>query len=332
MLRARRSVAALGLVGVLVVLMVTTLALQGCARPQVRRLSIATGGTGGVYYVYGGGLAALVSRYVKGVEATAEVTAASVDNCKLIGAGKADLAFVMADTANDAFRGQGKFKETGQVPLRTLATLYSNFTHIVVLEGSGIRSVADLRGKKVSTGAPGSGTEVIALRVLEACGLDPDKDIVRDRLGVSESAGALKDRKIDAFFWSGGLPTAAVLDLAATPGIKISLLPHEDAVKKMVEKYGPVYFSLVIPRGTYPNVDADVPVSAVGNLLVASEKMDENLVYEIVKAMFEHQADLIAVHKEAKNLTLQTAVLGSPIPYHPGAIRYYKEKQVWKGQ
>ncbi len=210
------------------------------------RLSIATGGTGGVYYPYGGGMAAVLSRHLPGVEATAEVTAASVDNCKLVAAQKADLGFVMGDTAHDAYAGTGKFKE--KLPLRNLAVLYSNFMHIVTLDGKGINTVADLKGKNVSTGAPGSGTEVKALRVLEAYGLNPDKDVTRDRLGATESAGALKDRKIDAYFWDGGLPTASILDVGATPGIKIKLIGQEDAIPKMVAKYGPVYFKGKIPK------------------------------------------------------------------------------------
>ncbi len=170
------------------------------------RLSIATGGTGGVYYPLGGGMANIISKYIPYTEATAEVTTASVDNCRLVGAGKAELALIMADTGWDAYQGRAQFKE--KVPLRTVAVLYPNNMHVVTLEGKGIEKVTDLKGKRVSTGAPGSGTEVMALRVIEAYGLDPTKDMTRDKLGVSESAGALKDRKIDAFFWVGGLPTA----------------------------------------------------------------------------------------------------------------------------
>ncbi|MGB9630126.1 MAG: TAXI family TRAP transporter solute-binding subunit, partial [Thermodesulfobacteriota bacterium] len=192
------------------------------------KLSIATGGTGGVYYPLGGGMANIISKYIPYAEATAEVTTASVDNCLLVGAGKADLALIMADVGWDAYQGKGKFKE--KIPLRTVAVLYPNNMHIVTLEGKGIEKVTDLKGKRVSTGAPGSGTEVKALRVLEAYGLDPDKDMTRDKLGASESAGALKDRKIDAYFWDGGLPTASVTDLGATPGIKIKLLSHGEAI------------------------------------------------------------------------------------------------------
>src|SRR5512136_1137514 len=156
------------------------------------RLSVATGGTGGVYYPLGGGMANVLSKYIPYAEATAEVTTASVDNCRLIGAGKGELALIMADTGWDAYQGRAQFKE--KVPLRTVAVLYPNNMHVVTLEGKGIEKVTDLKGKRVSTGAPGSGTEVMALRVIEAFGLDPTKDMTRDKLGVSESAGALKDR------------------------------------------------------------------------------------------------------------------------------------------
>jgi TRAP transporter TAXI family solute receptor len=300
----------------------------GAAQAQVKnRLSIATGGTGGVYYPLGGGMAALISKHIPATEATAEVTTASVDNMKLIHTGKVALALTLPDTAWDAYQGEMKgFKE--KVAVRSLAALYSNLMHIVALEGSGIKSIADLKGKRVSTGAPGSGTEVKGLRVLEAYGITPKDLRSQERLGVAESAGALKDRKIDAFIWDGGLPTAAVLDVAATPGVKIVLVPHGDGVSKMVAKYGPLYFVGVIPKGTYAGVDADVSVAAATNLLVAHERMDEELAYQITKLFLERTADLVAVHKAAKEITLKSAVVGSPVPFHPGALRYYKEKGI----
>jgi uncharacterized protein len=295
----------------------------GAAQTKIR-LSIVTGGTGGVYYPYGGGMAAVLSKHLPGVEATAEVTAASVDNCKLVAIQKADLGFVMGDVGYDAYMGMGKFKD--KLPIRNLAVLYSNFMHIVALEGKGINSVADLKGKKISTGAPGSGTEIKALRILEAYGINPDKDITRDRLGASESSGALKDNKIDAYFWDGGLPTASILDIAATPGIKIKLLGHGEAIPKMTAKYGPVYFKGIIPKNTYPGVAVDTPVASVANLLICHEKLDPVLAYNILKTLFAYKPELVAVHKEALHLTLEAAVHGSPIPYHPGAVKYFKEK------
>jgi TRAP transporter TAXI family solute receptor len=289
------------------------------------RLSIATGGTGGVYYPMGGGMANIISKYIPYVEATAEVTTASVDNCRLVGAGKVELALIMADTGWDAYQGRAQFKE--KVPLRTISVLYPNNMHIVTVEGKGIEKVTDLKGKRVSTGAPGSGTEVMALRVIEAYGLDPTKDMTRDKLGVSESAGALKDRKIDAFFWVGGLPTAAVTDLGATPGIKMKLIDHVDAIPKMRETYGPIYVKGVIPAKSYPGQTVDVPIAVVWNLLVCHENMNGDIAYNIVKTIFDRKPELITVHSEAKHITLEPqAAGGSPIPFHPGAIRYFTEK------
>lgn len=288
------------------------------------RLSIATGGTGGVYYPLGGGMANVISKYIPYAEATAEVTTASVDNCLLVGQGKADMALIMADVGWDAFQGKGKFK--AKVPLRTVAVLYPNNMHVVTIEGKGIEKVTDLKGKRVSTGAPGSGTEVKALRVLEAYGLTPDKDFTRDKLGVAESAGALKDRKIDAFFWDGGLPTAAVTDLAATPGIKVKVISHGDAVPKMREKYGPLYVKGIIPAKTYPGQDVDVEMAVVWNLLICNEKMKGDVAYDIVKTLFDRKPELVASHRDARYLSLEPQVGGSPIPLHPGVVRYFTEK------
>ena len=291
------------------------------------RVSIATGGTGGVYYPMGGGMANILSKYIPYLEATAEVTTASVDNCLLVGKQKAELAFIMADTGWDAYQGKAQFKE--KVALRTLAVLYPNNMHVVTVEGKGIDKVSDLKGKRVSTGAPGSGTEVMGLRVLEANGLDASKDMTRDKLGVSESAGALKDGKIDAFFWVGGLPTAAITDLGATPGIKMKVLNSADAVPKMREKYGPLYVKGVIPAKTYPGQDVDVPIAVVWNVLICNEKMKGDVAYDILKTLFDHKAELVASHRDARYLFLETqAGGGSPIPFHPGAIRYYAEKGI----
>jgi uncharacterized protein len=303
------------------------LALAAAAGPAhaQQRLSIATGGTGGVYYPLGGGLANVLSKAIPGVEATAEVTSASVDNVKLVGAGKADLAFTLADTAADGFNGVGKFKE--KTPVRAIAVLYANKSQWVTMEGTGVEKMQDLKGKRIGTGAPGSGTETIALRMLEAYGIDPEKDVRREKLSVAECVNALKDRKIDAFFWSGGVPTAAVTDLGATPGVKIKLLDHADAIPAMVKKYGPLYVKGTIPAKAYPGQAKDAQVADVWNLLIVNEKLDEKLVYNLVKALFEHKADLAAVHSEAKNLDLANQYgVGSPVPFHPGAVKYFAEK------
>jgi TRAP transporter TAXI family solute receptor len=298
------------------------------AEAQQQNLSIVTGGTGGVYYPLGGGLANLLTKYVPGWQATAEVTGGSVDNLKLIGAGRADIAFTMADAALDAQKGQDKFRGA-PVPQKALAVLYPNRMHIVTVEGTGINSVADLKGKRVSTGSQGSATEVMAFRVIEAAGLDRDKDMTRERLGVAESTNALKDRKIDAYFWVGGVPTAGVTDLAATPGVKIKLIDHADLVDKMNAKYGPLYAKGVIKAGSYPNQTADNHQADVWNILVVNEKMSDQTAYNIVKTIFEHKQEWVAVHKSAAEVTLENQKqANSPVPFHPGAMKYYAEKGI----
>ena len=301
------------------------LAIANAAVAQTR-ISIATGGTGGVYYPLGGGIANVLTKYVPNMQATAEVTGASVDNMKLVGAGKAEVGFTMADTAWDAYQGQDKFKDNKQA-VRALVVFYPNLTHVVTVEGKGINTMADLKGKRISTGAPGSGTEVMAFRILEAYGIDKDKDVKRERLSVAESVNALKDGKIDALIWVGGIPTPAITDLAATPNTKIKLIDHADAVDKMRAKYGPLYVKDKIAAKSYPGQDKESTNLTVWNILVVNEKADEKVVYDIVKTMFEKKAEIVAVHKDATYLALENQLTGgSPIPFHPGALRYFKEK------
>jgi TRAP transporter TAXI family solute receptor len=293
-----------------------------------QNISIGTGGTGGVYYPMGGGLAAMLSKYVPGMEATAEVTGGSVDNLKLIGTGKPYIGFTMADAGLDAFKGEDKFKGN-KVALRTLMVLYPNRMHVVSVEGRGIAKMADLKGKRVSTGSPGSATEVMAFRLIEAAGLDKDKDLKRERLGVAESVNAIKDGKIDAFFWVGGLPTAGVTDLANTPGTKLKMVDHADAVAAMNKKYGNLYIEDVIPKDVYRGMDTDNKQATVMNILVAHESMDDKTAYNIVKTIFDKRDDLIAVHKEAINFKLESQkAAATPIPFHPGAAKYFAERGI----
>ena len=297
------------------------------AQDKKTRISIGTGGTGGVYYPLGGGIAALLSKYVPGLDATAEVTAGSIANLNLIAAGKSEMAFTMADSAWDAANGLAKF-EGKRVPLRTLAVFYPNRMHVVTIEGTGINSMKDLKGKRVSTGAPVSGTEEMAARLLEASGLS-QSDFTRERLSVAESVAALKDRKIDAFFWVGGVPTPSITDLAATPGIKIKLVDHGDASEYMRRKWGPIYVKNQILANAYPGDDRTTSNIDVWNLLVVPENANENLVYQIVKTLFEKKEELVRVHKDAAFLDLANQASGaSPIPFHPGAARYYKERGI----
>ena len=290
-----------------------------------KTLNIVTGGTGGVYIVLGAGLADLLSKKMK-IAASAQQTTASVDNMKFIGQGKADVAFTLADTAFDAVKGNPPFTE--KVDAQAIAVIYGNYTHIVVKADSGINTIADLKGKRVSVGAAGSGTETIANRVLESYGLDPSKDISRERLAAADSANGLRDGKLDAFFFSGGLPVGAVVDLANS--MKIKLLSDTDAITKMSDKYGPFYVPAKIPAGTYKDVP-ETTVSSVQNLLVVNSKFDAAFARAILQTMFDNKSDLEIIHAAAKEMTLQGASVGSPIPFHPGAIDFYKAKGVWKG-
>jgi len=302
------------------------LALAGAA--QAQNLSIATGGTGGVYYPLGGGMAAVLSKYVPGMQATAEVTGGSVANLQLIGTGKPYIGLTMADATLDAYKGQDKF--TGKpVPVRTLMVLYPNRMHVVTITATGIKKIADLKGKRVSTGSGGSATEVMAFRVIEAAGLDKDKDMTRERLGVAESVNALKDRKIDAFFWVGGLPTAAVTDLANSPGVTIQMIDHADLVPAMNKKYGNLYVKDTIPKSIYKGMTVDNHQATVMNLLVANQSMDDKTAYNIVKTLVENQVDLVRVHAEAVNIKLENQKTeASSIPWHPGAIKYFAERGI----
>jgi uncharacterized protein len=295
---------------------------------QAQNFSIATGGTGGVYYPLGGGMAAVFSKHIPGVQATAEVTGGSVANLQLIGTGKPYIALTQADAAIDAVKGQDKF--TGKpIPVRTLAVLYPNRMHVVSIEGTGVTKINDLKGKRVSTGSGGSATEVFAFRVIEAAGLDKDKDMKRERLGVAESVNALKDRKIDAFFWVGGLPTAAVTDLSNSPGVKIKMIDIAHLVPAMTKKHGNIYIKDVIQKSVYKGMEADNQAATVTNLLVVHQNMDDKTAYAIVKAVFDHRDELIRVHKEAENIKLENQKTeASSIPWHPGAIKFFAEKGV----
>ena len=302
--------------------------LVGSVQAQQTTIAIATGGTGGVYYPLGGGMANILTKYVPGFAATARVTGGSVDNLKLIGSKQSEVALVMVDAALDALRGEDKFKDN-KVDVRTLMVLYPNRMHVVTIEGRGIEKMSDLKGKRVSTGSPGSATEVMAFRVIEGAGLDKDKDMRRERLGVAESTNAIKDGKIDAYFWVGGLPTAAVTDLGASPNIKIKLIDHTEVVDTMNKKYGGIYTTGVIPAKTYPGQDKDNRITIVQNILVANASMPDKVAYDIVRTFIEKRDELIAVHGEAKSIELANqAPKNSPIPWHPGATKYFTEKGV----
>ncbi len=291
-------------------------------------ISITTGPTGGVYYPLGGGIANVLSKYVPGYSANAESTAGSVANLQLMSQKKSDLALTMADAAFDGYKAQGKFS-AGAVPVRALMVAYPNRMHVVTVEGRGINSFADLKGKRVSTGAPNSATELMTQRLLEAYGMDWNKDLRRERLTPEKSAESIKDGKLDAFFFVVGIPTSSVTDLAATPNTKIKLIDHAAGVEKMTAKHGPLYVRDTIPAKSYPGQDKVNHVATVWNLLVAHKDMPDQVAYNVLKTIFDKKDELIQVHKEAANFDLKTqSKAAASIPYHPGAIKYFAEKGV----
>ncbi|SFH60241.1 TAXI family TRAP transporter solute-binding subunit [Albimonas pacifica] len=296
----------------------------GAAAPAAAQtqLSIATGGTGGVYYPLGGGLAEVINKHVEGYSATAEVTGASVENMGLIALGDADLAIGLADTVSQAYAGTGRF-EGQQLPMvRGLASLYANMIHIVALKSSGITTLEDLRGKRVSIGAPGSGTEVNTAAILEANGISYD-DIEEQRLNFNETADALSNGDIDAGFWSVGAPTSSILNLATTQEIVIiALTPEQLAAASEAD---PTFAVSTLAGGTYTGVDADIDVLGIPNVLAVSSEMSDDLAYAITKAMFDNIAELQAVHPAANQTTVEFTLKATPVPLHPGAIRYFEE-------
>ncbi|WP_338665051.1 TAXI family TRAP transporter solute-binding subunit [Pararoseomonas sp. SCSIO 73927] len=301
------------------------LAAPRIARAQGGQLAIGTGTTGGVYYPMGGALANMISRGIPGTSATVEVTGGSVGNLQLLGANRVGLIFTQVDAAVDAVRGNDRFRGR-PVPARAIAVIYTNRMQAVTTVATGIKSIPDLKGKRVSTGAPGSATEVMALRLIEAAGLDPAKDFrARERLSPAESTNAVKDGKLDAYFFVSGIPTSAITDLGASPGVEIQMIDHDSYTAKIVEKHGPVYFNEVIPAGTYPGQKTDNKQMSVANVLAVREDMPAETVTQLLRLTWEGREELARTHAEARNFKLEgqkTAAAG--IPWHPAAEAFWR--------
>ena len=278
------------------------------------QLTIATGNSTGVYYVLGGGLAGLISSNTP-LKATAAETGASVQNIQQLVAGEYDIAFSLADSAADAVRGQGAF--TAPQDVQALARIYSNYTHVVVQRASGIRTMADFRGKRISTGSPKSGTEVIANRLLQAAGLDPATDVAAQRLELGKTVDAMKDGSIDGFVWSGGLPTGGVTDLFTSAGDRVEFLDIGDLLPKLKE-INPVYAEGTVPAATYKTA-TDVRTIVVPNLLLVRKDFPAGNACAITKLLFDKKADLEKVHPSAKELSKDLAPKTDPVPLHTGA-------------
>lgn len=305
----------------LAVVLVLSLALTGCA-PQKVNLILATGGTSGTYYPFGGAMAQIFNSKIENMNVTAQSTGASVENLKLIGKKEAELAIVQNDMTDYAYNGVEAFNEGKIENVRAIATLYPEVIQIVATEASGINSIQDIKGKKFSVGAPGSGVEANARQLLEVMGMTYN-DFSANYLSFSESADSLKDNHIEGFLFTSGIPNAAIQDTATTTKLKFVSVP-DDVVKSLTEKY-PFFTAYTIPAGTYKGQDADVKTIAVKATLVVGSEVSEKVVYDLTKALFENQAELAQAHAKGKELKLEDAVQGISVPFHAGAEKYFKE-------
>ncbi len=290
------------------------------AQAKTEYISIGTGGTGGVYYPYGGGLAEIWTKYVKGVKAVAEVTGASVENVKYADRGETVIGEAMNDVVYQAYKGMGKFKKPKKI--YTMFCMYPNLFHVVALKKLGLKSIYDVKGKRVSIGSPGSGTAYMTNLVLGALGI-PTNSFKVYRLSFNENANALKDGTIDIGVWCVAAPTSSIMDLATTHPIDILNWKKEDMAK--VQKKYPFYSPYVIPKGTYKGVDYDVHTLSVWNSVVCWQKLPEDLVYRLVKAVYEHRDYLQKIHPFARFTTPENTLKQAVAPLHPGTVKYFKE-------
>jgi TRAP transporter TAXI family solute receptor len=301
-----------------------TLFAVGSAPAKTEYISIGTGGTGGIYYPYGGGVAEIWNKYVPGVRAVAEVTGASVENVKLADKGETVIGEVMGDVAVAGYDGLSKFKGNKQNIL-SMAIMYPNLLQVVALKKSGITDIEQVKGKKISSGSPGSGTNFMAETVFKALGIPLDS-YSDSRLSFTETANALKDGTIEVGVWSVGPGTSSILDLATTHDIHIIGFTPEQTQKILAANKE--YSAVDLAGGVYRGVDQPVATIGVWNVMICQKSLDTDLVYQLVKALFEHKDYLVKIHPSAAYTTPENAVKYSPIPLHPGTINYLKEKGI----
>jgi TRAP transporter TAXI family solute receptor len=287
-------------------------------------IGIGTGGTGGIYYPYGGGVAEIWSKYVPGVKAVAEVTGASVENVKLANKGETVIGEVMGDVAVAGYTGESKFQGKKQ-DILTMAVMYPNLLQVVTLKSSGITDIEQIKGKKISSGSPGSGTNFMAETVFKALGIPLDS-YSDSRLSFTETANALRDGTIEVGIWSVGPGTSSILDLATTHDIRI--IGFTPAQGRKILDYNQTYSAVDLAGGVYRGVDQAVPTIGVWNVMICQRSLDTDLVYSLIKALFEHQDYLLKIHPSASYTVPENTVKYSPIPLHPGMIKYLKEKGI----
>ncbi|NUO60459.1 MAG: TAXI family TRAP transporter solute-binding subunit [Hamadaea sp.] len=324
-MNARRAVAAL-----LSLLALTLAGATGCAQPKLDarlqlwhhgQLTIGTGPTNGVFNQLGSGYADVVNRHLTGFEAVSMPTNGALENLHRLARGDIDVGFTYADVAGDAVTGKGSFAGS-PVQVRALARMFTAYMHVVVRPGTGVRTLADLRGKRVATGPAGSGTEILALRMLTAAGLDPAKDVQRVTASLSQMTTTFAAGQLDAFFWTAGQPVVGLTALFGKLPGRVALLPTDALVAVLDKDYPGAYTAATIPKDAY-GLSADVATVAVPCLLVTSPSLPTEVGYELTRLLFEHQDELAAVHSEGRNINRDVAWKTDPVPLHPGARGYY---------
>jgi uncharacterized protein len=298
----------------------------GPAQAGEEKLILATGGTAGTYYPFGGSMAKIWNTKIPGMNVTAQATGASGENVRLVNKKEAELALVQSDTLDFAFKGQDPFKEK-LTSMKTVAVLYPEIIQLVVRADGPVKTFADLKGMKVGVGAPGSGTEANFRQLMDVHGL-PKEAVNAQYLSFSESGEQFKDKHIDAFLVTAGIPNAAIMDISSQHDIRI-LTIADDMAKKLTEKY-PFLSAAKVPANTYKNQTADVNTVAVNAVLIVNSEIKDDVVYNLTKALFDNQPELAAAHAKGKEINLQSAVKGVSIPFHPGAEKYFKEKGLMK--
>ncbi|HZN70770.1 MAG TPA: TAXI family TRAP transporter solute-binding subunit [Micromonosporaceae bacterium] len=310
-------------------LVAALLVVGGCANPPPNtgslwhggQLTIGTGPTTGVFYQVGGGYADIISAYLDGYDASAAATAGAADNILRLAAGDIDVAFTFADVGADAVHGRGVF--TSPQRIEALAAIYRSYTHLIVRTDSGVTKVADLEGKRVSTGPVNSGTETMALRILTAVGIDPNRDVQRRSLSLAATTRGIVDGSLDAMFYTAGLPTTGVTELLNAARNSIRFLPLTAALPGLEKSYPGTYVPATIPRAVY-EIAADVPTVAVSNMIVVSDDMPDDLAYALTRLIFAHQRELAQTHPEWGNVQRDVAHQTGAVTLHPGANRYYR--------
>ena len=289
-------------------------------------INVLTGGTSGVYYPLGVAIGKIFTDNIPDVKTQVQATKASVENLILLQQGRGEIAFTLGDSLKAAWEGDEEAGFKSRLDkLRTIGAIYPNYIQIVATADSGIKTLADLRGKSLSVGAPKSGTELNSRAILAAAGLSY-KDIGKvEYLPFAESVDLMKNRQLDATLQSAGLGVASLKDLSTSTDITVVSVPRE-----VVDKIGPPFVSVLIPANTYTGQDKDVPTAAVVNYLVTSSAVSDDLAYQMTRLVFESLPELANSHAAGKEIRLATAAVGSPVPLHPGAIRYYKEKGLIK--